>query len=58
MRRGEGFGEAYGASRSGEWEYAGYRMDGSYTTPPEKSAACAACHLKAGAERDFVYGGK
>jgi len=55
MKRGKGFGEAYGANRSGEWEYAGYRLDGSYTTPPEKSAQCAACHLKAGSENDFVF---
>ncbi|HEY5808497.1 MAG TPA: cytochrome P460 family protein [Povalibacter sp.] len=55
MKRGKGFGEAYGADRSGEWEYAGYRLDGSYTTPPEKSAQCAACHRKAGPENDFVF---
>jgi hypothetical protein len=55
MKRGKGFGEAYGADRSGEWEYAGYRLDGSYTTPPEKSAQCAACHRNAGPENDFVY---
>lgn len=55
MKRGKGFGEAYGANRSGEWEYAGYRLDGSYTTPPEKSAHCAACHRKAGPENDFVF---
>ncbi|WP_161966062.1 cytochrome P460 family protein [Steroidobacter cummioxidans] len=55
MKRGKGFGEAYGANRSGEWEYAGYRLDGSYTTPPEKSVQCAACHRKAGPENDFVY---
>lgn len=55
MKRGKDFGEAYGASRSGEWEYAGYRLDGSYTTPPEKSAQCAACHRKAGPENDFVF---
>lgn len=55
MKRGKGFGEAYGANRSGEWEYAGYRLDGSYTTPPEKSGQCAACHRTAGAENDFVF---
>jgi hypothetical protein len=55
MKRGNGFGEAYGANRSGEWEYAGYRLDGSYTTPPEKSAQCAACHRTAGPENDFVF---
>lgn len=55
MRRGEGFGEAYGASRSGEWEFAGYHLDGTYSTPPAKSASCAQCHQKAGAARDFVF---
>jgi hypothetical protein len=55
MKRGKGFGEAYGANRSGEWEYAGYRLDGSYTTTPEKSVQCAACHRTAGPENDFVF---
>ena len=55
MKRGRAFGEAYGANRTGEWEYAGYRLDGSYTTSPEQSAPCAACHLKAGAVNDFVF---
>lgn len=55
MKRGKGFGEAYGANRSGEWEFAGYRLDGSYTTPPEKSVQCAACHRGAGPENDFVF---
>lgn len=55
MKRGKGFGEPYGPNRSGEWEYAGYRLDGSYTTPPEKSVQCAACHRKAGPENDFVF---
>lgn len=55
MRRGKGFGEAYGENRSGEWEYAGYRLDRSYTTPPEKSVQCAACHRSAGPENDFVF---
>jgi hypothetical protein len=55
MKRGKGFGEAYGASRSGEWEYAGYRLDGSYTTSPEQSVQCAACHRNAGQENDFVF---
>jgi Cytochrome P460 len=55
MKRGKGFGEAYGANRAGEWEYAGYRLDGSYTTSPEKSVQCAACHRKAGPENDFVF---
>jgi hypothetical protein len=55
MRREIGFGEAYGSNRSGEWEFVEYKPDGSYITPPAKSAACAECHIKAGPRRDFVY---
>lgn len=55
MKRGKNFGESYGANRAGEWEFAGYKLDGSYTTTPEASVQCAACHLKAGPEKDFVY---
>jgi hypothetical protein len=58
MRREKGFGQAYGENRAGEWEFVEYRIDGSYITPPEKSGACAECHLKATAKWDFVYRGK
>ena len=58
MRREKGFGEAYGENRSGEWEYVEYRPDGTYLTPPNKSFACAECHVKAGRDRDFVYRGR
>ncbi len=58
MRREKGFGVAYAEKRSGEWEFVEYRPDGSYLTPPGKSASCAACHIKAGAEKDFVYHGR
>jgi hypothetical protein len=58
MRKGRGFGEAYGDNRAGEWEYVEYRPDGTYITPPSASAKCAACHLKkAGPGKDFVFGG-
>ena len=57
MRREQGFGEAYGKNRTGEWEYVEYRADETYITPPQKSFACAECHVKAGRERDFVYRG-
>jgi len=53
MRREKNFGNEYGADRSGEWDFVG--ADGSYLTPPDKSSKCAACHLKAGVARDFVY---
>ena len=55
MRREAGFGEAYVTNRTGEWEYVEYRADGSHLTPPEKSAACAECHVKAGPAKDFVF---
>jgi uncharacterized protein (TIGR02246 family) len=55
MRRGESFGEAYGSNRSGQWEFAGYQLDGTYSTAPAKSASCAQCHQKAGAAKDFVF---
>ena len=58
MRREKNFGEAYGENRTGEWEYVEYRANGSYITPPQRSASCAACHVKAGAKRDFVYRGR
>jgi hypothetical protein len=56
MRREPGFGAAYGKNRAGEWEFSGYHVDGSYSTPPARSASCAECHLnKAGAANDFVF---
>ena len=55
MRREKDFGIAYAEKRSGEWEFVEYRADGSYITPPEKSATCAECHIKAGVERGFVF---
>ncbi len=58
MRRGADFGIGYGPKRSGEWEFVEYRADGSYITPPAKSAACAECHIKAGKELDFVFKGR
>ncbi|HWE35435.1 MAG TPA: glycosyl hydrolase family 18 protein [Isosphaeraceae bacterium] len=58
MRREKGLGAAYGANRTGDWEYVEYRTEGTYITPPRKSFACAACHVKAGSGRDFVYRGR
>ena len=55
MRRGDGFGEAYGSNRSGLWEFAGYHLDGTYSTAPAKSASCAQCHQKAGSKKDFIF---
>lgn len=58
MRKEHGFGEAYGESRSGEWEYVSFAPDGkSYVTPPKESAPCAQCHhLFASESRDWVFG--
>ncbi|MDQ8755672.1 cytochrome P460 family protein [Sphingosinicella sp. LHD-64] len=58
MRRGEGFGAAYGDVRSGEWEYVRYRTDRSHLVPPGHSGWCAACHRNAGEARDFVFRGR
>lgn len=55
MRRGDGFGEAYGENRAGEWEFASYRPDGSTLLSPDKTAHCAGCHRNAGADKDFVF---
>ena len=58
MRREKDFGQAYGGNRAGEWEFAEYRPDGGYITPPEKSGTCAECHVKATGKWDFVYRGR
>lgn len=55
MKRGKGFGAMYGDNRAGEWEFAGYKLDGWVVTSPKDSVACAACHRKVGAENDFVH---
>jgi ketosteroid isomerase-like protein len=55
MRRGPGFGAAYGAERAGEWEFASYRSDGSVRIASANAGHCAACHRNAGAEKDFVF---
>ncbi len=56
QRKEEGFGEAYGEDRAGEWEFVGYNADGSHRSPPETSNNCAVCHLtQAGESTDFVF---
>lgn len=58
MRRESGYGEGYGAEhRSGEWEFASYRPDGT-PIPLDAGVSCAACHRGATAERDFVFQGR
>jgi plastocyanin len=56
MRKEAGYGAKYGAQRNGEWEYVAYRPDGSFLTPPERTGACAACHVEAGQGRDWIFG--
>jgi hypothetical protein len=58
MRKEKGYGAAYGADKNGDWEYASYSPDGKLLTDAAASLACAKCHLKAGAARDFVYAGR
>ena len=41
MRKEKGFGSEYKDNRNGEWEYAGYRPDGTYATLHTASANCA-----------------
>ena len=58
MRKERGYGAAYGADRNGDWEYASYSPDGTLITDAAASLACAQCHLKAGAAKDFVFVGR
>jgi hypothetical protein len=58
MRKERGYGAAYGADKNGDWEYASYSPDGKLITDAAASLACAKCHLKAGASKDFVYIGR
>ena len=55
MRRGRGFGEAYGDRRAGDWEFSSFRRDGSALISAANGADCAACHRNAGADKDFVF---
>jgi len=55
MRRGGRTSGVPDASRAGEWEFSSYRPDGTTLVAPANAAHCAACHLKAGADKDFVF---
>jgi plastocyanin len=55
MRKEPGFGAAYQANRTGEWEYVAFRPDRTYQTTAANSAPCAVCHTDAGGSRDWVY---
>src|SRR5439155_26862601 len=50
MRKEIGFGVDYKELRNGEWEYAAYRPDGTTSTQPSATGACAQCHLTGGAQ--------
>jgi hypothetical protein len=58
MRREAGYGASYGEQRSGDWEFASYRPDGSVMQSAEAGGSCAQCHRTATAERDFVFRGR
>ena len=55
MRKGRGFGAAYGDQRAGDWEFSSFRRDGSAFMASANGATCAACHRNAGADKDFVF---
>ncbi len=52
MRKEKGYGEIYGASRSGEWEFNAYRANGQLISGD--NTRCAKCHIGA-ASTDFVF---
>jgi hypothetical protein len=55
MRKEPGFGTDYQQQRTGEWEYVAFRPDKTYSSPPERTNACAACHLQVSdASKDWV----
>lgn len=58
MQRAPGYGEGYGAKRSGEWEFATYLPDATLRVAPAAATACAACHRRAGPDRDYVFSGR
>jgi plastocyanin len=58
MRKESGFGEAYQIQRSGEWEFAVYRPDGTPQVKPQDSNFCAECHQDAGSTKDWVFRGE
>lgn len=40
---------------AGAWQFASFKADGTPILDAAGARECAACHLKAGAEKDFVY---
>src|SRR5438094_480014 len=53
-RKEQGFGEAYQAFRTGEWEYVAYRPDKTFQTPPQLTASCSSCHQASNKDRDWT----
>ena len=55
MRRGGPDAGGGDHSRAGAWQFASYRADGTILVAPSGAGQCVACHLKAGADQDFVF---
>jgi plastocyanin len=55
MRKEMGFGADYQEQRNGEWEYVAFRPDKTYLAPPDRTNACATCHMEAGPGKDWVF---
>src|SRR5262249_22567197 len=56
QRKEQGFGEAYGVDRAGEWEFVAYNVDGSPQVAAQDSYICAACHgSQAGESVDYAF---
>jgi hypothetical protein len=55
MRRGGPQTVSNEKSRAGAWRFASYRADGTTLVATSSAEQCAACHLRAGAEKDYVF---
>jgi plastocyanin len=56
MRKEKGFGADYKQFQAGEWEFVGYRPDGSILNAPEATGFCADCHSAALTEKtDWTF---
>jgi hypothetical protein len=57
MRKERGLGAKYGVDRTGEWEYADYKPDGTYDVAPQLTQTCAECHIAlSNARQDWLIG--
>jgi ketosteroid isomerase-like protein len=55
MLHGRDPGGRSAQSRAGAWEFASFAPDGRTLLAPADGSRCAACHQRAGTERDFVF---